>query len=136
VKYQELNTKAKNIASRYKSCEKELLEVISSVDRKKAYLHWGHNSLFAYMTNGLGLSPGVASNFSTVARKSFEVPELKNHVLQGKISIHQARRVTSVITSENKHEWLKTLVNPKLAVRESANYVSAPLEVRENVKIL
>jgi len=150
MKYQELNTKAKNIASRYKSCEKELLQVISTVDLKKAYLHWGYNSLFAYITKGLGLSAGVASNFSTVARKSFEVPELKNHVLQGKISIHQARRVTSVITAENKNEWLEkastqsqkqlerevSLVNPKLAVRESANYVSASLEVKENVKIL
>ena len=150
MKFKELDVKAKTIASRYHACEKELLKIIVLVDQKKAFYHWGYNSLFAYVTKGLGLSPSVAYNFIAVTRKSHEVPELKTQVLSGKISIHKARKITPVVNRDNQKIWLEraktqtqrqlekevSLAQPKTAVQEKSNYVCEKREVREHVKVL
>jgi hypothetical protein len=53
----------------------------------------------------------------TIARKSVKVPELKKAIELGQITVSNAKLLTSVITPENKKEWLDlgaTLTKPKL----------------------
>ena len=41
-----------------------------------------------------------------MARKSKEVPELKSLVTEGKIHLSNARKIVSVLTADNKGDWL------------------------------
>ena len=54
----------------------------------------------------LGLSEDVAANFVRVARKSRTVPELKEAIDEGRISVTKAKTIASVITSENHLDWI------------------------------
>ena len=92
----------------------------------------------------------MTANYIAVARKSHEVPALKDQVLAGKLSVHQARKITAVITKKNQKLWLEkartqtqkqlerdvAIAQPKTAIMETAKSVSAELEVKENIKIL
>ena len=48
----------------------------------------------------------MAAIFVRVVRKSIEVPELASAVASGEIQITKAKTIASVITKENKTEWL------------------------------
>ncbi len=125
-------------AKKFKRAEAELLDVIIKIDEHRVFVAMGYSSLFTYCVSALGLTEGVAYNFVNVARKSKEVPELKNSIVKGMLSVTKARKITSVITKSNQETWLKkatTLssrrleqevakVNPKEAVKERASYVS------------
>lgn len=101
----DLDIKARAIAKEYAHLEKELLDVIIEIDRLKAFYKLGFPSLHAYVTEALGLSPGQAYGFINVARKSMEVPMLKQEVANG-LSVAKAQKLTPVITQENHEVWL------------------------------
>jgi 5-methylcytosine-specific restriction endonuclease McrA len=98
----------------------------------------GHSSLYQYATKALRLSENEAYTLITVSRKAKQIPELKEAIFSGKINTSQARRITAVITQENKTEWIgkaailgqKELekeiarVAPKEAVKEKMTYVT------------
>ncbi|MEW6057676.1 MAG: HNH endonuclease, partial [Bdellovibrionota bacterium] len=118
--------------------EADLLEVITKVDEHRVFVELGFSSLFAYCTESLKLSESTAYNAITVARKSKQVPALKQQISQGSLSIAKARKLAAVITKENQKHWLDLAiklprrelerqiakVNPKAAVQERAIYVS------------
>ena len=54
---QALHEKAKQTAKHYLRLEKELLELIIQIDKKKAFYRFGYSSLFTYVTESLNLSP-------------------------------------------------------------------------------
>ncbi len=135
---QQIHQRALELSTRYKKAEAELLEILDQVDRHRVYLEQGHSSLFLYAVRGLGLSEGVAYNLITVARKARAVPEIKSMIAEGSLTLSNARRITPVLTPQNKKEWLEkaaTLsqrqlekevakVRPQSATQESASYVS------------
>ena len=132
-------------AKTYLKCERVLVDVLRDQDVIKGYYEFGASSLYDYAHRILELPEYVALDMINIARKSHEVPELAMAVVAGEISVTKARRITSVITRENKSEWIqiartkskrevekavKTL-KPELAVRESARFVAADrLEVK------
>ncbi len=113
-----------------------LIDIIIKVDQNKVYRHYAYKSLFEYVTCYLGLSEATAYNFITVSRKSITVPELKQAINNGEITLTKARKITPVITPQNKTEWLtmaKILpqqklekeiakANPKLTTPERVMY--------------
>src|ERR1700759_5276299 len=105
----ELNEKSRAIheraltrAQRYLVSEAELLESIIEADQDKLYEKFGLGFLTTYCVKHLGLDETVAGVLVRVARKSQVVPELKQAVMEGDISISNARTIASVITNENQ----------------------------------
>jgi 5-methylcytosine-specific restriction endonuclease McrA len=94
--------------------------------------------LYSYVVEELELGENIALSLITVARKAREIPELKTQLEAGNITLTNARRVVSVMTPENKSEWIqkasdlssreleKEIVRepPKEATPERTSYVS------------
>ena len=133
-----LHQKALLITSRFKKSEGELILVLQELDLAQTYKHYGCNSLFAYTVKYLGLSDDAALMYINVARKAAEVPALHTAILNFEITVSKAKKMTSVINTENQDHWLgmaKTMtqknlekevakVNPKAATPDKASYVS------------
>jgi hypothetical protein len=125
-------------SERFRISEAELMSALEEVEKHKVHLHFGQPSLFQYAVRELKLSENVAYTLITVMRKTKEVPELKEQVRIGAITLGHAKRISSVLTSENANEWFEkasTLtqrqlekevvkVRPLSAVHERASYVT------------
>ena len=134
----QIHARAIDVSQRYRSAESELIEVLQALDQHRVYLCRGHSSLFQYVVAELSLSESVAYNLITVSRKAHEVPELKLAIQSGTITLSNARKITPILTFENKAEWLEkasTLSNrqlekevvrifPKAATPERVSYVT------------
>jgi hypothetical protein len=145
-----IHAKALAAAQTYRRSEFELLEVLQEVDINKVFYHYGYNSLFKYATDALGLSEEVAYIYINVCRKAQEVPALKEEIKNGSLSVSKAKRITSILNSENQNHWLEiaktstkqvlekkvALASPSLAVRDLLTFVPEEKEVKESVKIV
>ena len=94
--------------------------------------------MFDYAHRVLQLSEATSSNLINVARKSLEVPALKEAIEAGALSVSKARKIVPVLTVENQNDWISLATqntsreieravakeNPELAVRETARFVS------------
>src|SRR5262245_27236240 len=98
--------KAVEVVKRYKRSEIELIEVLEEVERLMVHHALGFSSLYRYTTDGLGLSPEVAYIFINVARKSKEVPALKEEIKKGTITVSKAKKISAVLTKQNQNHWL------------------------------
>ena len=121
----------------YRKSEAHLIEVLVEIEKSREFTEQGYSSFFEYCTTGLKLSEAVAYNAIAVARKACEVPELLKHIEA--IGISTARKMVSVLTSENSAEWIEKAkrlttrelerevarVNPKAAAPDRAKYVTA-----------
>ena len=106
LKLKNILEQAEQTAIQYRHYEGKLLLSLIEVDKAKAYLCFGYTHLTPYCRKELGLSEDMAAIFVRVVRKSLEVPELANAVASGEIQITKAKTIASVITKENKTEWL------------------------------
>jgi hypothetical protein len=134
----EIHERALLISKEFKRCEGKLIRILQEVDESRLFLELSFTSLFQYAVKALELSEDVAYCFITVARKANQIPELRDAIDAGSISVSKAKKAVSVITPENQAEWLDKLktssskeierevarVNPKTATPESAKYVS------------
>ncbi len=135
----EIHNRAMGAAKNYRAAETDLLDVLAEVETHKVHLHFGCSSLFQYALSELKLSESVVSNLIYVMRTCKKVPELKEHVKSGAITLSNARRIAAVIQPENKNEWLQKAsdlssrklekeiarVQPQLVVQERSSYVTA-----------
>jgi 5-methylcytosine-specific restriction endonuclease McrA len=151
-----IHDRALTAAKVFKNSASDLIDIIDEVDKTSAFLEKGLTSTHAYCIGFLRLSEPDTCNFIPIARKSREVPEIKEAIKNDIIPVTKAKKITSVITQENKAHWLElaqTLpkrllekevakVNPKEAVPEKIKYISEDrlkLETslsEENAKIL
>ncbi|MGK5089319.1 hypothetical protein WDW86_17345 [Bdellovibrionota bacterium FG-2] len=134
----QFHQRAVELGGHYQKTEAELLGVLEQVDRHRVYLQHGHSSLFLYVVRELGLSESVAYNLITVARKACEAPELKELIASGSMTLSNARRITPVLTKQNKTRWLAKAtslsqrqlekevakIRPQPATPERASYVT------------
>ncbi len=134
----DLHERALQAAHLFAHAERSLLATIDEVDHSSFFRKLGFPSCYAYCREALKLSENVAGVLINIVRKSKKVPELKARVLEGKITISNAGRISSIITPENKHEWLKKAeelpkaklekeiakVYPRAAVRERVSHIS------------
>jgi len=100
----------------YRKQEGLLIELTQEADFTKLYLELGYSSLFEYLNLGQGISAATVSNLITVARKSVKIPEMMEAIASGEVGLAKLRKVSSVITSENKSEWIEK--SKKLSCRE------------------
>jgi hypothetical protein len=102
----ELHEWAINQARHFITSEAKLLEPLEIVQHRRLWEKLAYTSLLQYTQEALGLSYDNASNFSRVARKCLEVPELHEAISQERFSVSTARRIVAVITPENADAWI------------------------------
>jgi hypothetical protein len=93
-------------ARTYLTSERQLLSTLIEVDTDRTFELHGFTYLTPYCIKSLGLSEDIAKCLVRVVRKSHEVPELAQSVIDAKISLYKAKAISSVITNENKQEWI------------------------------
>ena len=114
---QNLHEQAVSISKQYLRCEAQLLTVLQQLDAQRGFEALGFTSLYAYCTEALKLSDGIAYALMQVSRKSVKVPELKTAVESGQVSLSKASRIASILTPDNQETWIdkaKTLPKSKL----------------------
>jgi len=134
------------VANTYKHAEKRLIDLLIQNDEIKAFRSLGYSSLHVYCTSALGLSDAVAYSLTQIARKSKEIPEIKELVQAEKLTISNAMQLSRVITPKNKVELLD--LGQNLSKRElekeikrifplsiTAERITAVNEVYNQVKI-
>lgn len=92
---------------RYLVAEAELLKSIIEADQTRLFEDFGLAYLTPYCIQLLGLSDDVAAVFVRVARKTYEVPELKSAIESGKLTVSKAKTIASVINSQNQEIWIQ-----------------------------
>ncbi|MCB0367645.1 MAG: hypothetical protein KDD68_19745, partial [Bdellovibrionales bacterium] len=148
-KIKDIHHKALQASARYKAAEVDLMNILDQVDLYRVYLRYGFNSLFQYAVHGLGLADNVAYTFINVTRKSREVPELKEEITKGALTVSKARKITAVINPENKSHWIELAKtapqskverevakeNPQEARKGRMDFVHPQNEIQEKVAI-
>lgn len=128
-----LHLKAVAIAKQYRHLEGELLHILAQIQKEKVFLAEGYGSLFEYIVKALRLSESTAYSLQTVIRKSQEVPELKELVLNGEMSLCKAKRIAPVMTKESAAKWIELALSSP--TREIDRQVAAvrPEEIKERL---
>jgi len=133
--------KAKELAADYLRTEGQLLSVLMEMRRLRVFAELNYTGIFDYCERALKLSRAQAYYFKSVAEKSEEVPEIREAVVEGALTLSQARRIVSVVTPDNHQEWIEkakslsqkdlerevTAVNPKAHVKEKLQPVAREL---------
>lgn len=133
-----LHERALQAVDVYKNAEAELISILQELDEYRGYLHFEASSLYDYCLRILKLSDDVACNLIAVARKSRDIPALKEAIEKKEITLSKARKIVSVLNRENQEEWLElartetsrviekavATENPQLLIKESVRYRS------------
>ncbi len=112
----ELHNRAILAAQNYNKAEVVLLEILQEIDSNKIFRNFGFTSLFVYATDALRLSEHTAYNLITVARKSKEIPAIKEEIKNGALSISKVRKIIPILNAQNQKMWIEKA--KKLTVRE------------------
>ncbi len=137
----EMDSKAKTLAKEWLRTEGELLSHLMAMRNERVFAELNFSGIFDYCERALHLSRAQSYYFKTVAEKSESVPALREAVVQGEITLSQARRIASVIAPDNHQLWIaeaKQLsqaelekrvasVNPKAHVKEKIRPVAKEL---------
>ncbi|MBK9293351.1 MAG: HNH endonuclease [Oligoflexia bacterium] len=113
----QIHNKALEAANSFKKAEASLIDILQKVDEYRVYQDFDCKSLYEYCVKILKLSESVAYNFITVARKAKEVPQLREAIQNGDLSVSKARKITPILTPANQDQWLQmaqTLPQKKL----------------------
>jgi len=132
---QELHIQAVTLAKTYLSTEGQLLLVLIEMRRRRAFNEYADSNIFEYCLNQLGLSRSQAYYFKSVAEKSEEVPALTQAVVQGELSLSQARRIASVVTRENLGDWIeKSHTLTQETLEKAVSEINPKSQIREKIK--
>src|SRR6185437_8741939 len=132
---EEFDDKATNLAKDYLRTEGTLLTVLIEMRRQKLFAVLNYSGIFDYCERRLNLSRAQAYYFKTVAEKSEEVPEIKQAVETGELTLSQARRIVPVITKENHREWVeKAKALPQKKLEREITTVNSKAHVNEKLR--
>jgi dsDNA-binding SOS-regulon protein len=115
-----------------------MLEVLQKIDTGHRYRILGYKSLYQYAVIALKLSESRAYSFILVSRKAAQIDKLKDAFKKNEITLSKAKRISSVINSQNAEEWLdraKKLsqrmleravvkVNPQMGIQEGTRFIA------------
>jgi hypothetical protein len=102
-----LHEQALTAVKKYLVSENELLEIVQKIFDTRAFSQLGYRSLHEYCVLALKLTDAQAYAFTSVLKKSREVPELKEAVQKGELSLNAARKIVSVITPATQQTWIE-----------------------------
>lgn len=108
--WKQIHEKALAASAEFRRTESALLEILIQVDALKVFERFGLSSTFGYCVDVLKLSEDQAFAFIRVARKSKEVPQLRQTISEGVLTVSKAKKIASVLTPENQAAWLKKAI--------------------------
>ncbi len=77
-----------------------LLSHLGEVDKRRAYAADAYSSLFDYVVRGLGYAEGQAAERVSAVRLMREVPEVKAHIEEGKLTLTSAALIQRYLRAE------------------------------------
>jgi len=89
-------------AQKEKDATLALLDYLLEVDLRKLYATKTYSSLFEYIVKDLGLSEPAAAERVNTVRLMQQVPEVKSHINEGRVSLTTASQIERFIKTENK----------------------------------
>ncbi len=101
-----LHSRALSAAKNFKESERALQEILREIDHHRVYYDLGYRSLMDYAISALGLTPDVAYNHCSVAKKSQDLPEVRKAISEGVISVSAVRHLAPILTRENQKEMV------------------------------
>jgi hypothetical protein len=112
-----LHEKSLKDAGNYMIAEAVILQDVCDIEEMKLYEKFGYTSTYSYCIKVMKLSEFITNSCIGIARKSKKIPELKQAIDQGELTVSTAVRIVPVLKEENKEEWInkaKTLTKSKL----------------------
>ena len=104
---EQLHAKALTAAKNFKEAERALQEVLREIYHHRVFYDLGYRSLMGYAISALGLTPDVAYNHCTVAKKSEDLPEVQKAISDGVVSVSTIRHMAPILTKENQREMIE-----------------------------
>ncbi len=120
MKFEILHRQAITAASNLRIAESRLIDLFQQIEACSGFLQLGYTSLHVYATEALGLSDDCAYKLIRVQRKAVEVPDLKEAVASGKITVSKAVVIVPVINPRNKNYWIEMAANSSKRELEKA----------------
>jgi hypothetical protein len=111
----ELLEKTKNLVAQERRITLELIEHLREVDRRLLHAELGYGSLFEFCTKELGLSEGSAQRRIQAMRLVRDVPEARESLESGRLSLSNAAKVQTVAQAARR---LGTPIDKREAVRQ------------------
>jgi len=130
-----LDLKAVALAKEYLSKEAEILSVLMEMRRQRVFIDLGYTGTYDYCVRRLNLSASQSFYFKSVAEKSEEVPELKQAVISGELTLSQARRIVPAVSKTNCQDWInKAKTVPQKDLEREVAAVNPRAHVQEKIK--
>ena len=92
----------KGLVARERETLTKILSYLREVDARRIYLARGYPSLFAWMRSELGYSEASAQRRIAAMRLIVDIPEVKEHIQQGEMSLSVVSQVQSYFRRENQ----------------------------------
>ena len=92
--------KTKYVAKEEQLKTVQLLELLAEIERRMLYVHIGYTSLFSYLVGELGYGESEATLRVKAMRLTIKVPEVKDKLAQGTLSLSNAASVQSYAKDE------------------------------------
>ena len=97
-------------------------------------LEMGYN-VFEYCLEELKFSREQSYYYQKVVEKAETVPEIREAIVQGEITFSQARRIVTVITPENKSEWIqKAIALPQIQLEREVTANNPRAFTKERIR--
>lgn len=149
----EIREKIKILVRNEKQLLVQILECLKVIDESELFVRWGFASMFEYCTSELGYSEGAAQRRVLAVRLLKRIPEVKEKIRDGSLSLTVAAQAQNFFREEDKY---RNQVNqPKLDLqtqkdvvfnllnlssreseRKLLSYTERPAEVREITKAI
>lgn len=130
-----LDEQALALTKEFLSKEAEILVVLQKMWDNQLFAELNYPGVFEYCERRLGHSRAQSYYYKSVIEVSQKVPELKEAVIQGELTLSEARRIAPVITPENKDEWFAKAKNLNQVELERAVKEENPrAHIRDRIK--
>jgi predicted DNA-binding protein len=132
----QLHELAKQTAKAYSTASRELIRILIEVNKSRAFEDHQYPHLTPYCEKFLKIDPDAAKTLVRIVRKSIQVPELAQAVVEGKIHVSNAKVIASVITPENREEWItKASKLPKAKLEKEIAAQGGPDKKRVSLEL-
>jgi hypothetical protein len=147
----EIRLKLKSLVKEEKKLLVQILDLLKTIEESEAFLRWGFGSMFDYCTSELGYSEGAAQRRILAMRLLKKIPETREVITDGRLSLSVAAQVQNFFKEEDKYRKLvnqpllevqqkREVINSLLNLssrdteRKLCEYASFPIEIRERTK--
>jgi len=139
--FRELVERTKQLVAEERKITARVLEHLRQIEQHRVYVEWGYPSLFEFCVKELGYSESAAQRRISSMRLMRELPELKQAVEEGALTLTAIALAQQVFreknyTTEAKREILKTLHGKSTREVEQQLATIHPRKPRERKRIL